>query len=167
MTDTLVATGANGPAPQSQNPDLAGAARPFLPFLVILFVGSGCAALIYEIVWLQMLGLVIGGSAISLGVLLGTFMGGMCIGSLMFPKLVSRRIHPLLVYGTLELMIGVIGVLELWLVPHMGDLYTHFAQPGGYAIALRAVMAGICLLPPTILMRATLPAIARYVESSP
>ena len=73
--------------------------RPFLPVLVILFVGSGCAALIYEIVWLQMLGLVIGASAVSLGVLLGTFMGGMCIGSLLFPKLVSRRMHPLAMYG--------------------------------------------------------------------
>jgi spermidine synthase len=154
-------------------PDLAGpnavpkALRPFLPALVILFVGSGCAALIYEIVWLQMLGLVIGGSAISLGVLLGTFMGGMCLGSLLFPRIVRRGMHPLLVYGLLELLIGLLGLLELWLVPTMGDLYTHLAQPGAYAIALRSVMAGICLLPPTILMGATLPAIARYIESSP
>jgi predicted membrane-bound spermidine synthase len=167
MTDTLVAPGSTGPAPQGGKPELAGAARPFLPLLVILFVGSGCAALIYEIVWLQMLGLVIGGSAISLGVLLGTFMGGMCIGSLLFPKIVSKRLHPLAVYGTLELLIGAIGLLELWLVPTMGDLYTHFAEPGAGAIAWRAVMAGICLLPPTVLMGATLPAIARYVESSP
>jgi predicted membrane-bound spermidine synthase len=145
----------------------AAPARPFLPFLVILFVGSGCAALIYEIVWLQMLGLVIGASAISLGVLLATFMGGMCLGSLLFPKFVSRNLHPLLMYGVLELLIGAIGLLELVLVPFMGDLYTHIASPGGYAVALRAVMAGICLLPPTMLMGATLPAIARYVESSP
>src|SRR5438874_8850885 len=112
MTDTLVATGANGPAPQFQTPDLAGAARPFLPFLVVLFVGSGCAALIYEIVWLQLLGLVIGASAISLGVLLGTFMGGMCIGSLLFSRIVPRRLHPLVVYGALELLIGIIGYCE-------------------------------------------------------
>ena len=55
--------------------------RRFLPALLLLFVGSGCAALIYEIVWFQLLQLVIGSSAISLGVLLGTFMGGMCLGS--------------------------------------------------------------------------------------
>src|SRR5215217_2780829 len=69
--------------------------RQFLPFLALLFVGSGCAALIYEIVWLQLLQLAIGVSAISLGVLLGTFMGGMCLGSLLFPKFVSRSKHPL------------------------------------------------------------------------
>jgi spermidine synthase len=50
-----------------------------LPLVVLLFVGSGCAALIYEIVWFQLLSLIIGSSAVSMGVLLGTFMGGMCI----------------------------------------------------------------------------------------
>ena len=34
------------------------------PLLVVLFVGSGCAALIYEIVWFQLLGLVIGASSV-------------------------------------------------------------------------------------------------------
>ena len=60
------------------NESAAAAASPrFLPVLLVLFVGSGCAALIYEVVWLQLLQLVIGSTAVSLGVLLGTFMGGM------------------------------------------------------------------------------------------
>ena len=62
-----------------------------LPLVLLLFVGSGCAALIYEIVWFQLLQLVIGSSAVSLGVLLGTFMGGMCLGSLLLPRLVLGR----------------------------------------------------------------------------
>ena len=83
--------------------------RKFLPFLIVLFAGSGCAALIYEIVWFQMLQLIIGSSAISLGILLGTFMGGMCIGSVMLSRIISPRYHPLKVYALLELGIGVIG----------------------------------------------------------
>ena len=51
----------------------------FLPLLLLLFVGSGCSALIYEIVWFQLLQLVIGSTAVSLAVLPGTFMGGMCL----------------------------------------------------------------------------------------
>jgi len=47
-----------------------------LPLLLVMFVGSGCAALIYEVVWFQLLELVIGSSTVSLGILLGTFMGG-------------------------------------------------------------------------------------------
>ena len=64
---------------------------PLLPLILALFVGSGCAALIYEVVWFQLLQLVIGSSAVSLGVLLGTFMGGMCLGSLLLPRFVSPR----------------------------------------------------------------------------
>jgi spermidine synthase len=37
----------------------------FLPFLPLLFVGSGCAALIYEIAWFRLLELVIGATGIS------------------------------------------------------------------------------------------------------
>jgi spermidine synthase len=69
--------------------------RWLLPLILSLFVGSGPAALIYEIVWFQLLQLVIGSSAVSLGVLLGAFMGGMCLGSLLLPRLASARHHPL------------------------------------------------------------------------
>src|SRR5215203_2664661 len=85
----------------------------FLPLLLLLFVGSGCAALIYEIVWFQLIQLVIGSSAVSLGVLLGTFMGGMCLGSLLLPRFVSASFHPLRVYAYLELGIGLLGLLIL------------------------------------------------------
>ncbi len=63
-----------------------------LPALLLLFIGSGCAALIYEVVWFQLLGLVIGSSAVSMGVLLGTFMGGMCLGSFLLPRFVATGI---------------------------------------------------------------------------
>ena len=143
------------------------ASRRVLPFLLLLFVGSGMCALIYEVVWFQLLELVIGSSAISLGVLLATFMGGMCIGSLTLSRFVSRARHPLQVYAILELSIGVIGVLELFAIPLVGRLYSPAVGHGAAALMLRAVVAGLCLLPPTILMGATLPAIARWVESSP
>ena len=129
-------------------------------------VASGASALVYEIVWFQLLELVIGSSAVSLGVLLATFMGGMCLGSLALPRFVPRSRHPLAVYSIIEMSIGVIAVLELLAIPLVGRLYTPALGHGAAALSLRAVMAGLCLLPPTILMGATLPAIARWVESS-
>src|ERR1700683_3619856 len=90
--------------------DRSSDASKFLPLLLVLFVGSGCAALIYEIVWFQLLQLVVGSTAVSLGVLLGTFMGGMCLGSLCLSPLISPTRHPLRVYASLELLIGIIGV---------------------------------------------------------
>jgi spermidine synthase len=141
----------------------ADASHRFLPVLLLLFIGSGCAALIYEVVWLQLLQLVVGSSAISMGVLLGTFMGGMCLGSFLLPRYVDRKHHPLRVYAGLELGIGALGLVLLFGMPLVNGLYT-FIGGGPF---LRAVVAAICLLPPTLLMGATLPAIARWVETTP
>src|SRR5689334_17500479 len=141
--------------------------RRFLPALLLLFVGSGCAALIYEVVWFQLLQLVIGSSAVSMAVLLGTFMGGMCLGSYLLPRYINRREHPLRIYAFLELGIGVCGVLIYFGMPLVNGVYDAWAPAGVFGIVVRAIFAAICLLPPTLLMGATLPAISRWVESTP
>jgi spermidine synthase len=141
--------------------------RRFMPALLLLFVASGCAALIYEVVWFQLLQLVIGSSAVSLAVLLGTFMGGMCLGSFLLPRYISSREHPLRVYAFLELGIGAFGLLILFGVPVLANIYTAWGGSGPVGLMFRAIAASICLLPPTILMGATLPAMSRWVETSP
>lgn len=139
-------------------------ASAYLSPMLLLFVGSGCAALIYEVVWFQLLQLVIGSSAVSMGVLLGTFMGGMCLGSYLLPRYIDTANHPLRVYAFLELGIGLMGLLLLWGMPLVNGLY---GLIGGGPVAVRAIIAAICLLPPTLMMGATLPAVARFVETSP
>ncbi|MBI3863272.1 MAG: fused MFS/spermidine synthase [Planctomycetia bacterium] len=152
---------------QADDPQSAGpVSERTLPWLILLFVGSGCAALIYEIIWFQLLTLVIGSSAVSLGALLGTFMGGMCLGSLLLPRVVSARRNPLRVYAALELGIGVIGVAVLFGMPLVGSTYSQLMGHGERGILLRGFVAAVCLLPPTFLMGATLPAIARSIETT-
>ncbi len=138
-----------------------------LPLLLLLFVGSGCAALIYEIVWFQLLQFVIGSSAVSLAVLLGTFMGGMGLGSVLLPRWLPASRHPLRVYALLEAGLAACGLAVLVVVPLAGHAYATLLGHGAPGLALRAVVCAVCLLPPTILMGATLPAIARWVEATP
>src|SRR4051812_33084162 len=140
--------------------------RRFLPALFLLFIGSGCAALIYEIVWLQLLQLVIGLTSISLGILLGTFMGGMCLGSLLLPRFVSPCRHPLRVYAMLEVGIALLGGGTLFLIPELSRVYTHLGGSGLPGMLIRGAIAAFCLVPPTILMGATLPAVARWIETT-
>jgi spermidine synthase len=121
----------------------------FRGWLLLLFAGSGCAALVYEIVWFQLLELVMGATALSIGLLLATFMGGMCLGSLLLARFISPRRHPLRLYAQLELGIAIFAIVILLAVPTLR----------GPSVVL--------LFPPTVLMGATLPAIARWVESSP
>jgi spermidine synthase len=127
-----------------------------LPILLLLAAGSGVAALIYEIVWFQLLELAIGSTALSLAVLLATFMGGTCLGSLILPRFIPRadpsRFHPLRMYAAIEIGIGLLAILVLRLMPFIAGLPS------------RGVVAAICLLPPTLLMGATLPILACSVE---
>ena len=126
---------------ESLSPTSPPASSRSFPFLVVLFIGSGAAALIYEVVWFQLLSLWIGASSVSLGVLLGTFMGGMCVGSLLLPRVVSPSHHPLKLYAMLEVGIGIIGVLILYLMPLIGTAYTAWAGSGLTGLALRSVVA--------------------------
>jgi len=143
-------------------------ASRFLPVLLVLFAGSGCSALIYEIVWYQLLQLVIGSTAVSLGVLLATFMGGLCLGSLALPRVMARRKeHPLRVYGKIEIGIAICGIAVLFGMPLVDGVYTEAVGHGMPSILFRALICAICLLPPTVLMGASLPAVANWIETSP
>ena len=135
--------------------------------VLTLFLGSGCSALIYEIVWFQLLSLVIGSSALSLGVLLGTYMAGMCLGSLAFARVVPAAAHPLRVYAMLEVGIAAFALLILVGLPYAGGLYVAIGGSGALGLLSRTALAALCLLPPTLLMGATLPAMARWVETTP
>ncbi len=149
-----------------ETPKLFGDSRHLFIWL-LLFAGSGCAALIYEIVWFQLLQLVIGSSAVSLGLLLAAYMGGLCLGSAALPRLVSAQIHPMRVYAYLELGIAAFGIVALFGVPLVGRIYVAGATEGTFGLVLRGLVAVACLLPPTVLMGASLPAISRWVETTP
>lgn len=143
-------------------------ASRWLALLRVLFSGSGCAALIYEIVWYQLLQFVIGSTSVSLGVLLATFMGGLCLGSIALPRfLAARMYHPLRVYAVLEMGIGLCGILVYFGMPLAGDLYISAVGHGMSAILFRALICAACLMPPTLLMGASLPAASRWIETTP
>jgi spermidine synthase len=139
-----------------------------LPWLLLLFAGSGCSALIYEIVWFQLLQLAIGSTTVSLGVLLATFMGGLCLGSIALPRVKAlKEQHPLRVYAALEFGIAICGILVLFGLPFINRVYIAGAEHGLPGMLLRGFIAAVCLLPPTILMGASLPAIVRGIDSTP
>jgi len=137
-----------------------------MPLLLLFFVASGCAALIYEVVWFDLLRLVVGASSISLAIVLTSYMGGMCLGSLAFPRWVSPHHPPLRVYAYLEVAIAVFGIVLLGLLPIVGKIYFAVVGHGPLSVALRAFVCLLCLLPPTMLMGATLPAIARCLSTT-
>jgi spermidine synthase len=135
--------------------------------LLLLFLGSGCAALIYEVVWYQSLALIVGSNAVSMAVVLATYMGGMGLGSLMFLRWRGRFGHPLRIYMQLELVIALFGLLVLYVLPWAGGLYTTIGGSGFFGLLVRGLFCALFLLAPTMAMGATLPAAASWLRSTP
>ena len=110
--------------------------------------------MIYEVVWYQQLQLVLGGTTISLAILLSTFMGGLCLGNVVFPRLRVADAHPLKVFAAIEIGIAVCGLLVKFALPEISRAYFNGAT--------NAAVAALLMLPATFFMGASFPAIARY-----
>lgn len=112
-----------------------------LPVLLLLFACGGCSALIYEVAWYQVLQLALGSTAVSLGILLATFMGGLCIGSIALPRLKLVDRNPLRVYAALEFGIAFFGVAVTLAMPLVARVYIIGAEHGMPGMLLRGAVA--------------------------
>ena len=142
-----------------------------VPLLVVstaLFL-SGAAGLVYQVVWLRMLGLVFGHAVDALTAVLVAFMSGLALGSALGGRLSSRARAPLAIYAWLE---AGIAVYALCLPPGLPGL-TRVSLTLRDALGLsyegwslvQVVLAFLVLLPPTVLMGATLPLVSQALGS--
>src|SRR6188472_4584446 len=79
--------------------------------IVALFVLSGAAGLIYEVVWARQLVLVFGNTSQAVSTILTGFFGGLAIGGAIGGRVADRVARPLRLYGILELVVVVIVLL--------------------------------------------------------
>ncbi len=129
------------------------------------FLLSGVAGLVYEVLWGRYLGLFIGGTAQAHTLVLATYMGGLALGNALFGRIVDRFANRLLLYALLEVGIGGFCLFFPEIFDGLSALYLELARANGAGspinAPLKAALAAVCLLPPTVLMGGTLPALAR------
>ena len=130
--------------------------------LALLFALSGAAGLFYEAVWSRYLGLFVGHDAYAQVLTLMIFLGGMGLGALGISGRSARIKDPLFVYGLVELVIGVLGLLfhDTIYLPATGWAYHRMfpALAGGAPLLLsKWVLAGLLILPQSVLLGATFP----------
>ncbi|MCH7624139.1 MAG: spermine synthase, partial [Nitrospinae bacterium] len=141
-----------------------------IPYLC-LFI-SGTASLVYELIWIRQLTLVFGGTLFAISAVLCAFMTGLALGSwgivrfLNWQKQRGRGIHPILLYGILEGLIGLYGLcfpLGLKLLEQIYPLALAGAvESGTFLHIIEFLLSALLMLPPTLLMGATLPLIGSW-----
>ncbi|MCF7970445.1 MAG: fused MFS/spermidine synthase [Methylococcaceae bacterium] len=134
--------------------------------LLVLLFFSGCAALLYEVLWMNDLGLLFGNTAQAAATTLTAFFSGIALGSRFWAEKVTQIKRPLRVFAYLEWLIA-LSVLGFW---GIFSLY-QYLYPGlelaeasqAFRLMVKFILAWLILLPPAFCMGGTLPVLSQYV----
>ncbi len=133
-----------------------------LAVLAFLFVLSGAAGLFYEAVWSRYLSLFVGHDAYAQILTLVIFLGGMGLGALLVSRRSAGIKDPLVAYAVVETVIGILGLAfhdGLYLPVTQWAFGSLFPGLGGgiSVILAKWLLAGLLILPQSILLGATFP----------
>jgi spermidine synthase len=138
--------------------------RPVIGYSLLFFL-SGATGLVYELLWVRLLYQSFGSTIQSVTTVVAAYMGGLGLGAWLLGKRADRHPHPAALYGRLEILIGVFGLVSPLVLSLAQVTYVAIARglpPGsGVSVALRFGLAGLVLLVPTTLMGGTLPVLTR------
>jgi predicted membrane-bound spermidine synthase len=130
-----------------------------------LFFLSGATGLIYELLWVRVLYQSFGSTIQSVTTVVAAYMGGLGLGAWLLGRVADRSPRPAVLYGWLEIAIGVFGILSPLVLAFAHWVYIGtagaLALGGGASVALRFGLAALVLLIPTTLMGGTLPVLTR------
>ncbi|MBI5252544.1 MAG: fused MFS/spermidine synthase [Desulfomonile tiedjei] len=109
-------------AKKSSDRDLNAATQPMSAysigtrrFVLFAFLLSGFTSIAYEVIWTRQLILFLKNSIYAFSAMLAVFLGGVSLGSLAMNRIADRLRNPLTIFGLLEVAIGFISVLNLYL----------------------------------------------------
>ncbi len=136
---------------------------------LLLMAASGFAGLGYQIVWTQQFGLVLGHESAAVLAVVAAFFGGLSLGALLLGKRIEASAKPLRWYAGCEALIGLWGAVLMLAMPIAGNAALQLIGPDAtplwhWYIAFNASF--LLLLPATVAMGATLPAMARLSTAS-
>jgi spermidine synthase len=140
--------------------------------IAVLFIVSGGAGLVYQIVWFKYLSLFLGNTTYAQTVVLATFMGGLAIGASLWGRRADRTARPLALYAILEILIGIYCLLYPFLLNLFKAGFVSVVRSsnlpidGAAVLLLKLVVSILTLLLPTILMGGTLPVLVRFISHS-
>lgn len=139
--------------------------------VLLLFLVSGAAGLVYEVTWTRAFGVVFGNTVFAVSTVLTAFMLGLACGSWLFGRIADRSSRPLKLFALLEVGIGVYAFAFPTILATTDLFYRWFFQsfhPSFYPLTfVRFAMSVVMLLIPTALMGGTLPVLSKLWANSP
>jgi spermidine synthase len=131
----------------------------------LLFMASGAAGLIYQVVWTRELVLVFGNTTQAIVTTVTAFLAGLGIGSLLGAAIGPRLRRPLVVYGSLEVAVGCLALLMPLAFDVIATVFrnAYLSLPSGEVALIRFALAFVALTPVTLVMGMTMPLLTRHL----
>ncbi len=140
-----------------------------LPVIALIFFVSGAFALVYEVTWARMLSREFGSDAVAIAIVVAVFMLGLGLGARLAGHWGDGLRRPLATYGRIEILLSLYVMASPWLIGAFSSLLVSTGDAALHNVwalnSLRTLLGLLVLLPPTLLMGATLPILARFVAS--
>ena len=156
-------------------PDYPGraSAQALAPLLLFTSFGTAVASFIYEIDWIRMLALVLGGATHAFELMLSAFILGLALGALWVRSRIDRFRNPIRTLGIVQWIMGLMALATLPVYVASFDwiatLMTTFARTDLGYVGFTAARYALCLaimLPATFCAGMTLPLITRTLIRS-
>jgi spermidine synthase len=137
----------------------------FDSWVPVLFLASGAAGLIYQVVWTQDLVLIFGDTTLAIVTTVSAFLAGLGIGSLVGAALGARLRRALAVYGLVEMAVGCLALLMPFAFDGIATAFrsAYLSLPSGEVGLIRFGLAFVALAPVTMLMGMSLPLLTRHL----
>jgi len=151
--------------PKAQLPLMAGQVKSVLA--ILLMFASGACGLVWQMVWTTQFGLALGHEIVAVLSVVAAFFGGISAGSFLLAQRLERSLYPGRWYAGLEALIAIWALLVAFLAPIVLPHFSQWigAEPSAvWHWALAFFIPLIALLPATLAMGATLPAMERLLR---
>ncbi len=149
---------------------------PMRSAIFLLYFLSGASALIYQVVWVRLVGDAVGHTTYSAALVTSVFIGGLGVGSYVVGRSIDRvpradARQPLMLYGRVEVFVAVGGFVLALVLPALADWMpatTYSAdgagwwRPSPWSRMLVYGVAGVLIAPMSLLMGSTLTLLIRY-----
>ncbi len=145
------------------------AVRPLLPKIAGLFFVTGATALIVEQTFEKLLSTVVGASTPAGALVLAAYFAGLSLGGAAYGRWATRFRSPLSLYGFLEAAVGLLAIFLAGSFAEVQTLSSVLVQLAGDApeavFVARLAVSALWILPPTLAMGASYPAVCGALEA--
>jgi spermidine synthase len=135
-------------------------------FFAAIFL-SGFSALVYQLIWVRLLGLAFGVSSFAVATVVAVFLLGLGLGSYFFGKWSEKTGNPLRTYMYVEAGIALTSLASYLIIDYL-PVYRYlyefaYNNLDFYGMSLvRLLLSVVVLLPPVFLIGGTIPLISKY-----